>query len=137
MWTNEIKTKAKPLHVTFHWLHVLLLALVHRYYYGIMKGIDTTMSSASGEPKKRFIVNNILMVGSAWCLVMAQIQLSLIKKIRIERPEHSLKPTSHPHPLTLLSPILPRLFIIPHSFPNWVSYVYHPWIKSNFSRLFR
>ena len=30
------------------------------------------------------------MFGSAWCLVMAQIQFSLIKKIKIGRPEHSL-----------------------------------------------
>ena len=44
------------------------------------------------ESKGRFLVNNILMSGSA-CLVMAQIQFSLIKKIKVGRPEHSLTPT--------------------------------------------
>ena len=42
------------------------------------------------ESKGRFPVNNILMFGSAWCLVMGQIQFSLIKKIKIGRPEHLL-----------------------------------------------
>ena len=32
------------------------------------------------------------MFDSAWCLVMKQIQLSLIKKIKIRRPGHSLRP---------------------------------------------
>ena len=51
------------------------------------------------ESKGRFLVNNILMFGSAWCLVMAQIQFSLIKKAKIGRPEHLL--TLHPlHPIT-------------------------------------
>ena len=36
------------------------------------------------------------MFGSAWCLVMAQIQFSLTKKIKIGRPERLL---THPSPL--------------------------------------
>ena len=34
----------------------------------------------TSEPKGRFLVNNILMFGSAWCLLMVQIQFSLTKK---------------------------------------------------------
>ena len=51
----------------------------------------------TSESKGRFLVNNTLMFGPVFCLVMAQIQLSLIKKIEIGRPEHSLPPTPlHP-----------------------------------------
>ena len=50
----------------------------------------------TSEPKGRFLVNIILMFGSAWCLVMAQIHFSLINKIKIGRPEHLLTP----HPST-------------------------------------
>ena len=34
------------------------------------------------------------MFGSVWCLLIAQIQFSLIKKKKIGRPEHSQTP--HP-----------------------------------------
>ena len=39
------------------------------------------------------------MFGSA-CLVMAQIQFFLIKKVKIGRPERSLTPTPSLHPIT-------------------------------------
>ena len=46
----------------------------------------------TSESKRRFLVSNILF-GSAWCLVIAQIQFSLINKIgRSERLLHP--PTS-------------------------------------------
>ena len=43
----------------------------------------------TSESKGRFHVNNILIFSSAWYLIMAQIQFSLIKK-EIGRLEHSL-----------------------------------------------
>ena len=48
------------------------------------------------------------MLDSAWCLVMAQIQFSLIKK-KIGRPEHLLSPDPL-HPITshfCLNPPIP------------------------------
>ena len=45
------------------------------------------------ESEGRLLVNNILRFGSARCLVMKQIQFSLIKKTKIGHPEHSLPPT--------------------------------------------
>ena len=56
------------------------------------------------------------MFGWAWCLVMAQIQFSLIKKIRIGRPKHSLIP--QPHTSDNIS------FLSTHHW-KWTSYVYH------------
>ena len=53
----------------------------------------------TSESKGRFLVKNVLMFGSAWCLFMAQIQFSLIKKIKIGRPEH----LQMPHPLYLIT----------------------------------
>ena len=54
---------------------------------GTMKGwLHCLMSQSKG----RFLVNSIIMLGSAWCLVMAQIQFLLTKKMKIGRPEHSL-----------------------------------------------
>ena len=44
----------------------------------------------TSKSKGRFLVNNTLVFGSAWCLVTAQIQFSLIKKIKIGRLEHSI-----------------------------------------------
>ena len=56
------------------------------------------------ESKGRFLVNNILL---AWCLVMAQIQFSLIKKIKIGRPEHLLTPSPH-------SPTSDNISVLPY-----------------------
>ena len=49
---------------------------------------------------------NISTFGSAWCLFMAQIQFSLIKRIKIGCPEHSL-------PLTTLRPIISHFCLNP------------------------
>ena len=60
------------------------------------------------ELNGKFLVNNILMFTSAWRLVTAQIQFSVIKKVKIERPEHSLAP----HPLR---PIRSHFWLNPSS----------------------
>ena len=70
------------------------------------------------ELKGRFLVNNTLIFGSAWCLVMAQIQFSLIKKIKTGRQEQSLNPHS-------LRPITSHFCLTP-SPSNWTSYLHHP-----------
>ena len=54
----------------------------------------------TSETKGRFLVN-IILFGTAWCLVMAQIQFSLKKNLKIGRSKHSLH---HPLP-TPLRPI--------------------------------
>ena len=70
-----------------NWPRVLLFYLVHKHSNDIK----------ASESKGRFLVNG--MFGSAWCLVMSQIQFSLIKKKRkIGSPEHWL-------PLTPIRPI--------------------------------
>ena len=43
-----------------------------------------------------------------WCLVMTQIQFSLIIKIKIGRPEH----------LLTLTPISHNILFLPYSFPQ-------------------
>ena len=63
------------------------------------------------------------MLFGSTCLVMEEIQFSLIKKIKIGRPEHSLTPRPHTSDnISFLSssptpPLLPSM---------WTSYVYHP-----------
>ena len=74
-----------------NWPSVLLFDSANKQYNSIIKGWFHYLTS---ESKGIFFVNNKLIFGSAWCLVTAQIQISLIKKIKIWRPEHSL--TVHP-----------------------------------------
>ena len=57
MWTNEIKTKAKPSHVTFKLTSVQLFNLAHKQSDGIIKGWLHCLTS---ESKERSLVNNIL-----------------------------------------------------------------------------
>ena len=80
---NQKKNKTKS---NWNWPRVLLLDLAHKQCNGIIKGWLHCLTS---ELKGRFLVNNMLLLGSAWCLVMVEIQFSLIK---IGRPEHSLTP---------------------------------------------
>ena len=75
----------------------MIQGLLFGYYmlstkFIIIKGWLHCLTS---ESKRRFLVSNILF-GSAWCLVIAQIQFSLINKIG--RSEHLLHP---PTPLSL------------------------------------
>ena len=107
MWKKSI---GKQMQVA---IHVLLFDLSHKQYNGIIKDVrERWFYCLTSELKERYLINNILS-GSVWCLVMVEIQYSLIKKIKIGRPEHSLTPyplrpiTSHfcltpstsPHPL--------------------------------------
>ena len=66
-----------------------------------------------------FPVNNKLMFGSALYLFMPQFQFSLMKKIKIECPGHSLTPPSLPTRLEVLLNI--RLVLeIQKIFPAWI-----------------
>ena len=78
---NKNKTKSRhiPIDHGFYW---------YRWHCnGIIKGWLYCLTS---ELKWRFLVNNRLVFASGRCLVIAQIQFSLIKKIRSGRSEHSL-----------------------------------------------
>ena len=92
MWKKSI---GKQMQVS---IHVLLFDLSHKQYNGIIKDVrERWFYCLTSELKERYLINNILS-GSVWCLVMVEIQYSLIKRIKIGRPEHSLTP--HPlHPL--------------------------------------
>ena len=73
---------------------VLLFDLAHKQCNGIVKGWPHCYSS---EWKGTFFVNNILF-GSVWCVVMAEIQLSVIKKKKDWTSKtlgNPLTPTSH------------------------------------------
>ena len=61
---EQTKSKQKRKHVMSHSnsLHALLLNLAHRQCNGIIKGWLYCLTS---ESKGRFLVNNILMFGSA------------------------------------------------------------------------
>ena len=89
---EQTKSKQKQNQVKSHsnWPRVLVFELTCKKCNGIIKGWPHCLTSGS---KGRFLVNIILMFSSAWCLVMARIQLSLIKKTN-RRPEHSVTPTS-------------------------------------------
>ena len=89
---ERTKSKQKQNEVTSHldWPRVLLFNLAHKQYNGIIKGWLQCLTS---ESKGRFLDNDILF-GSAWCLVMAQIQFSLIKN----RDWTSRTLDSHPSP---------------------------------------
>ena len=104
--------------VTSHsnWSRVLLFDFALKQCNGITKGWFHCLKSDS---KGRFLVNNILMFGSAWCLVMVQIQFSLIKKDKDWMP----KTLANPPPSTSEN-------ISFFCYLKWTSYVYHPllWI---------
>ena len=82
---REIKTIAKPSTSYLNWPRVLLFDLDHKQCKDIIKGWLHCLTS---ESNGRFLINNILMLGSIWCLITAQIQFFLIKKIKIGLPEH-------------------------------------------------
>ena len=82
------KSKQKQNQVRSHsnWPCVLLFDLAHKQCNGIIKG---WLHCHTSEWKGRFLVNNMLF-GSAWCVAMAKIQFSLIKKIKIGLKPHPL-----------------------------------------------
>ena len=83
-----------------------MFGLAHKQCNGIIEG---WLRCHTSESKGRFLVNNILF-GTAWCVVMTEIQFSLIKQITIEPPEHLL--TSHP-----LHRITSHFCLTPHPTP--------------------
>ena len=95
---NQNKKK-KTSHVTFKLTTHSMLQFSPQTMQWIFSLSDVRVKRV----RSQFLVNNILF-GSAWCLVKAQIQFSLIKKIKIGRPEHSLTP----HPLR---PIASHFFL--------------------------
>ena len=88
-WMKSNKNKKTKVTSHSNGLRVLFSDLAHKECNGIIKGWFYCLMS---ESKRRFLANNILL---PWCLVMAQIQFSLIKKINIGRPEQSLIPTPY------------------------------------------
>ena len=101
--------------------HIQIDDLGHRKCNGIIKGWRQCQTSVS---KGRFFVSNILMFGSAWCLVIAQIQFFLIKENKDW--------TSRELP-TLLRPIKSYFCFSPPpaTLSNWTSYVHHPLFDRN------
>ena len=113
------------------WPRVLLFDLAHKQCNGIIKG---WLHCLTPKSKGRFLVNNMLMFCSAWCLVMAQIQFSLIKKAKTGRPESSLTP--HPlHPITyhfFLTPPPPLPLTHTHTHTHTCQSGHHMCITPNF-----
>ena len=87
---NQKKNKTKSGNIQID--HAFYFDLAHKECNSIIKGWLRCLRS---ESIGRFFANNILMFDSARFLVMAQIQCSLIKKIKIGCPEHPLPPTSY------------------------------------------
>ena len=117
---KRTKSKQKQNQVTSHlsWPRALLFDSAQKQCNGIIKGWLHCLTS---ELKGRFLVNNILIFVSAWCLVTAQIQFALKKKKKIGRPEHCLT-TNPPH----LRPITSHFYLTPNPHSKWTSCVYHP-----------
>ena len=72
------------------WPRALLFDLAHNN--AVVSIIRGWLHCLTPESIVRFLANNILMFDLAWCLVMAQIQISLIKKNKDGHLEHSLPP---------------------------------------------
>ena len=90
---EQAKSKRKQNQVVSYlkWPRVLLFDIAHKQGNDVIKEWLHCLTSRSNG---RSLVNNILIFGSTWYLVTAQIQFSLINKIKIGCPEHSL--THHP-----------------------------------------
>ena len=90
MWTNETK-KHNQISSHSNWPRVRLFDLAHKQCNGIIKEWRYCLTP---ELIEKFLIINILMFDSARYLVMAQIQFSVIKIIKIGRPERLLHPPS-------------------------------------------
>ena len=114
-WTKSNKNKKKLRHVIFKatMRSIVRFSPQNNAVVSLKDGF-TSLTSVS---KGRFLASNILL---AWCLVMAQIQFSLTKKIKIGRPEHSLtlQPTTSDNISFLLYP--PALPLPPQSGCSYV-----------------
>ena len=145
-WTSNLKQTSPLQMITNQLKENMIQGWLFGYYilstkFIIIKGWLHCLTS---ESKRRFLVSNILF-GSAWCLVIAQIQFSLIKKIG--RSEHLLHPPQpfyvrqgsifispqpQPHPHTHPTPTPPPLpphqtgchmCIVPNLFPCRLGYI--------------
>ena len=96
MLTNEIKTKAKPSHVTFKLTtRSIVRHCSHKQCNGIIKA---WLHCLTQEATRRYLVNN-------WLNMMSGHGANPIffnKKMKIGRPMHPLSPPTHPptHPHT-------------------------------------
>ena len=96
---------------------ILLLDLAHKQCSGI-GWLHCLMS----ESKRRFLVNNILIFGSAWFLIISQMQFSLIKK-----NNWTSRTLANPPPPTSNNILF---FVLPPTSPSkWTSYVYCPFFN--------
>ena len=89
MWTNEFKTKAKPITSHSNWSRVLLFDAAHKQCNSVIKG---WLQCLSPESIGRFLVNNV------WGLSMRSGHSANLvffnKELKIGRPEHSLTLTA-------------------------------------------
>ena len=85
-----MRTKSKQ-NIYSNWSQVLLFDLAHKQCNGITEG---QLHCLMSESKERFLANDILF-GSAWCLVMAEIQFYLIKRNK----DWTSRTLANPHPL--------------------------------------
>ena len=85
-----VQNSSTPLTLDAQFQTVLLFFdLAHKQCNGIIKGwLHCLMSESKGS----FLVNNILMFGSAWCQVMAQNPISFNKKNKCWTPRTFAKP---------------------------------------------
>ena len=111
---EETKSKQKQNQVTSHsnWSRVLLFDLAHKQYNAFIKG---WLHCLTWDSKGRFLINNILTFGSTWCLVMVQLQFSLIKKLK----DLTSRTLANLHPLLSKT----SHFCRPSS--KWTSYEYY------------
>ena len=75
MWTNEIKTNTKSSHATFK---LTMLSILR--FSPTNNAMVSLINDFTVWRQKKDFLSVILMFGSAWCLVMAETQFSLIKK---------------------------------------------------------
>ena len=111
---ERTKSKQKQNQVTSYsnWQCFLLFDLAHKECNYIIK---VWLHCLTSESNRRFLFDNILMFGSTWYLVTAQIQFSLIKKNK----DWTSTTLANPRPLR------PIKLIFALTLSKWMSYVYH------------
>ena len=116
MLINDTKQTNKKTKVASYsnWQRVLLFDSAHKQHSGVVKRWHHCLMS---ESKGRFLANNIFL---AWCLIMVQIQFSLIKKERLE--SRTLANTS-PHP-TQSPALITSHFYSTHPLPRMGRHMY-------------
>ena len=106
---ERTKSKQNQNQVTSHsnWPRLLLFNLVHKQCNGIIKGWLHYLTS---ESKGRFLVNNISMFGSTWCLVIDWTFRTLT---------NPPLPPAHPHTSNNISYMLIFAVQFPQSFERF------------------